>query len=237
MASNILGTINPVEKIARLAKNAGAVFIVDAAQAIPHTKVDVRKIGCDFLAFSSHKMMGPTGVGVLYGKQEMLEETPPFLTGGDMISTVTLEGSQWNKLPWKFEAGTPNIAGGIGFGAAIEYVQKIGIGAIETQEQKLLKSGIKRLSEIRGVELYGPQKGPRTGIIPFNLKGVHPHDIASILDQRAVAIRSGNHCAQPLMRKMGVEGVARASFYIYNTQGEIEELGLGVEEARKIFKV
>ncbi len=237
MASNILGTINPVDKIGKMAKGAGAYFVVDAAQAVPHTEADVKKIGCDFLAFSAHKMMGPTGVGVLYGKEGLLLEMPPFLTGGDMISTVTLEGSEWNRLPWKFEAGTPNIAGAIGFGAAIDYMQKIGYGKIEAHEKRLLRKATKRLGEIEGVTLYGPEKGPRTGIIPFNLKGVHPHDVASILDQRAVAIRSGNHCAQPLMREMGIEGVARASFYIYNSEDDIEELASGVEDAKKIFMV
>lgn len=237
MASNILGTINNVEEISKLAKEVGAYSVVDAAQAIPHTEANMKKIGCDFLAFSAHKMLGPTGVGVLYGKEELLQELQPFLTGGDMISTVTLEGSEWNKLPWKFEAGTPNIAGAIGFSAAIDYLQKIGYEGIEAHEQKMLRAGTKRLSEISGVKLYGPEKGPRTGIISFNLNGVHPHDVASILDQRAIAIRSGNHCAQPLMREMGVEGVARASFYIYNTEQEIEELALGIEEAKKIFKV
>lgn len=235
MASNILGTINPVEKIGKMAKRAGALFIVDGAQAVPHLGVNVKKIGADFLAFSAHKMLGPTGLGVLYGKQELLEKMPVFLTGGDMISTVTLEGSQWNRLPWKFEAGTPNIAGAIGFGAAIDYLKKTGFANIEAHERKLLKAGISRISEIGGVQVYGPRKGPRTGIIPFNLEGVHPHDIASVLDRMAVAIRSGNHCAQPLMREMGLEGVCRASFYIYNTPQEIGELALGIEEAKKIF--
>ncbi len=235
MASNILGTINPVEKIGKMAKKAGALFVVDGAQAAPHLSVDVKKTGADFLALSAHKMLGPTGVGVLYGKHELLEKMPVFLTGGDMISTVTLDGAQWNKLPWKFEAGTPNIAGAIGFGAAIDYLKKVGLRNIEAHEQKLLKTGMKRVSEIGGVQVYGPSKGPRTGIIPFNLEGVHPHDIASVLDRRAIAIRSGNHCAQPLMREMEIEGVARASFYIYNTLGEIEQLALGIEEAKKIF--
>ena len=235
MASNILGTINPVEKIGRIAKKAGAHFIVDAAQSVPHTKVDVKSVGCDFLAFSGHKMLGPTGIGVLYGKRELLDGMEPFLTGGDMISTVTLEGAEWNRLPWKFEAGTPNIAGGIAFGAALDYLGKIGIGNAEAHEKKLLAHGMKRLSEIKGVEQYGPSKGQRTGILPFNLNGVHPHDLSEIMGRNAVIIRAGNHCAQPLMREMGIEGVARASFYIYNTEEEIDLMARSVEQAKKIF--
>ncbi len=237
MASNILGTINPVQEISKIAKNAGAYFIVDAAQAIPHTKVDVKKIGADFLAFSAHKMMGPTGVGVLYGREELLNEMEPFLTGGDMISSVTLDGSEWNKLPWKFEAGTPNIAGAVAFGSAIDYIKKIGIAKIEAHELKLLKFGRKRLAEIDGITQYGPKSGPRTGILPFNLNGVHPHDLSEIMSRNAVIIRAGNHCAQPLMREMGVEGVARASFYIYNTKEEIERMAKSIEDAKKVFGV
>ncbi|MBI4210417.1 MAG: cysteine desulfurase [Candidatus Diapherotrites archaeon] len=237
MASNILGTINDVEKISALAHEAGAKCVVDAAQAVPHTKVDVERIRCDFLAFSAHKMLGPTGLGILYGKSELLEEMPPFLTGGDMISTVTLEGAEWNKIPWKFEAGTPNIAGAAGFSAAIGYLEKTGMENIETHENKLLKAGLKRMAEIKGVEIYGPEKGPRTGIIPFNVDGVHPHDVSEVLDGNGVIIRAGNHCAQPLMREIGVEGIARASFYLYNNTEEIERLASSVEEAKKTFGV
>lgn len=236
-ASNILGTINPVEKIGKIAKSSGAVFIVDAAQSAPHTKTDVRKINADYIAFSAHKMLGPTGVGVLYGRAELFENLPPFMTGGDMVSNVTLKKSQWNKLPWKFEAGTPNIAGGIAFTNAIEYIEKIGIENIESHEQKLLRVAKKRIGEMENISIYGPKNGPQTGILPFNIKGVHPHDIASILDLRAIAIRAGNHCAQPLMAEMGIEGVARASFYIYNTEQEIATLAGGIEEAKKTFGI
>ena len=236
-ASNILGTINPVKRLAKEAKKNGAIFIIDAAQSAPHIKIDARGIGADFMAFSAHKMLGPTGIGVLWGKEEMLGEMPPFLTGGDMISEVTFEKSTWNKLPWKFEAGTPNIAGAIGFGAAIDYLKKTGFAGIRAQEQRLLKYGLRRLSEINGVKLYGPKAGERTGIIAFNLNNVHPHDVAGILDENAVAIRSGNHCAQPLMNEMGIQGVARASFYIYNTPEEIDRLVDGIIRAKKVFGV
>ncbi|MCR4368662.1 MAG: aminotransferase class V-fold PLP-dependent enzyme, partial [archaeon] len=201
----------------------------------PHTKTDAKKIDADFLAFSSHKMLGPTGVGVLYGKKELLEKMPPFLTGGDMILKVTKQKSEWNKLPWKFEAGTPNIEGAIGFAAALDYLKKIGMDTIHEHEQMLLKIALKGLAKIEGVELYGPAAAKRTGISSFNLKGVHPHDVAQILDNNAIAIRSGNHCAQPLLTEMKVEGVARASFYIYNTPEEINRLCKGVEEAKKVF--
>ncbi len=237
MASNILGTINPVEKISKMAKGAGAYFIVDACQAAPHLKIDVKKINADFLAFSAHKMLGPTGVGVLYGKEEALNGLEPFLTGGDMISSVTLDGAEWNSLPWKFEAGTPNIAGGIAFGEALDYISKIGFGNIEGHKQKLLKHGLKRLSGIEGVQVYGPKTGPRTGIISFNIKGVHPHDVSEIMGQSGVIIRAGNHCAQPLMHEMEVEGVARASFYIYNTKEDIDLLADCAEQAKKVFRV
>lgn len=236
-ASNILGTINPVEKISKIVRDSGAYFILDSAQAAPHSKIDVKKIGVDFIAFSGHKMLGPTGIGVLYGKKELLEEIPPFLTGGDMIANVSLEGSTWNKLPWKFEAGTPNIVGGIGFGVAIDYLEKIGLENIETYEQKILKYGLKRLKEIEGMIFYGPENSPRTAIISFNLNKVHPHDVAQILDENAIAIRSGNHCAQPLMNEMGIEGVARASLYIYNNEQEIDKLANALEQAKKVFGV
>ncbi|MCH7902198.1 cysteine desulfurase [archaeon] len=236
-ASNILGTINPVEKISKIVRESEAYFILDSAQAAPHAKIDVKKIGVDFIAFSGHKMLGPTGIGALYGKKELLEEIPPFLTGGDMISSVSLEKSTWNKLPWKFEAGTPNIAGGIGFGAAIDYLEGIGLENIEVHEQKMLKYGLKRLKEIEGMTFYGPENSARTAIISFNLDKVHPHDVAQILDENAIAIRSGNHCAQPLMNELGIEGVARASFYIYNNEEEIDKLANALEQAKKVFGV
>jgi len=236
-ASNILGTINPVEKISKIVRESEAYFILDSAQAAPHKKIDVKKIGVDFIAFSGHKMLGPTGIGALYGKKELLEGIPPFLTGGDMISSVSLEASTWNKLPWKFEAGTPNIVGGIGFGAAIDYLEGIGLENIEVHEQKMLKYGLKRLKEIEGMIFYGPEDSARTAIISFNLDKVHPHDVAQILDENAIAIRSGNHCAQPLMNELGIEGVARASFYIYNNEEEIDKLANALEQAKKVFGV
>src|SRR3989344_5366250 len=234
-ASNILGTINPVEKVGKMARSAGAKFIVDAAQAAAHMKIEVKKINADFLVFSAHKMLGPTGIGVLYGKEELLEELEPFLTGGDMISEVNLQSSSWNILPWKFEAGTPNIAGAIGFGAAIDYLQKIGMENIALHEQELLKYSLKRIGEIKSVQIYGPRAQERTGILPFNIGTVHPHDVSEILDRNAVIIRAGNHCAQPLMQQMGMEGVCRASFYLYNTKEEIDALAKGIEQTKKIF--
>lgn len=236
-ASNILGTINDVRKIAGMAKDNKSIFIADSSAAAPHMPINVKKINADFLVFSAHKMLGPTGIGVLYGKQEMLENIDPFLTGGDMISHVTLEKSTWNNLPWKFEAGTPNIAGAIGFSTAIDYLKKIGLENIHKHENKLVEYGLKTLNEIEGIELYGPGAEKRAGIISFNLQGVHPHDIAQILDENAIAIRSGNHCAQPLMQEMDIAGVARASFYIYNTKEEIDNLGEALMQAKKVFGV
>ncbi|MAG18290.1 MAG: cysteine desulfurase [Candidatus Diapherotrites archaeon] len=236
-ASNILGTINPLEKISKTVKDNGSYFVVDAAQSVPHTKTNVKKIDADLFAFSAHKMLGPTGIGVLYGKEEILKEMNPFLTGGDMISKVSLKEATWNKLPWKFEAGTPNIAGAIGFGEAIDYINKIGIENIEEHEKALLEFGLKKLKEIDKINLYGPEKEPRTGIISFNLKNVHPHDVAQILDENAIAIRSGNHCAQPLMEKLKVDGVARISFYLYNTKEEIEKFVNAIDQTKKVFGV
>lgn len=236
MASNILGTITPSKEICKIGKEKGIITIADGAQAIPHIEINAKKTDFDFLAFSAHKMLGPMGIGVLYGKKEHLEKLPPFLTGGDMITTVTLQKSEWNKLPWKFEAGTPNVGGAIGFSKAIDYLKKIGMENITEHEKKLIKYSIKRINEIKGIKTYTP-KGQKTGIISFNLNKVHPHDLATILDNKGIAIRTGNHCAQPLLNELGIESIARASFYIYNTTKDIDALVQGIEETKKIFGV
>lgn len=218
--SNVLGTINPVEEIGKMAHEVGALFLVDGAQSVPHMPIDVRKMDCDFLAFSGHKMLGPTGVGVLYGKKDLLEELPPFLKGGDMISHVWVDKATWNELPWKYEAGTPNIAGGVGLGAAVDYLKSIGVENVRRHEEELVRYALDGLSSL-GVEIYGPEE--RGGLISFNLDGIHPHDVAYFLDRKGIAVRSGHHCAQPLMRYFGIKGTVRASFYIYNTKWEIDK--------------
>jgi cysteine desulfurase/selenocysteine lyase len=236
MASNILGTITPAKEICKIAKEKGILTIADGAQAIPHIEINAKKTDLDFLAFSAHKMLGPMGIGVLYGKKEHLEKLPPFLTGGDMITTVTLQKSEWNKLPWKYEAGTPNVGGAIGFSKAMDYLKKINMENIAEHEKKLIKYSTKRINEIKGIKTYIP-KGQKTGIISFNLDNIHPHDIATILDNKGIAIRTGNHCAQPLLNEIGTEAIARASFYIYNTTKDIDALAEGIEETKKIFGV
>ncbi|MCD6546947.1 MAG: cysteine desulfurase [Nanoarchaeota archaeon] len=219
--SNFLGTINNVKEIGKIAKEHNILFLIDGAQSAPHMKINVKKLNCDFFAFSSHKMCGPTGVGVLYGRKEILEKIKPFLGGGDMISDVSFKGFKVNKLPWKFEAGTPNIVGAHAFGIAIDYLKKIGMNNIFEHEKKLTNYALKKMEKIKNIEIYGPRK--RAGIISFNLKGLNPHDIAMLLDARAkIAIRSGYHCVQPLHNKMGLKGSARVSFYIYNTKKEID---------------
>lgn len=235
-ASNVLGTINPVAEIACEAKKVGALVFVDAAQSAPHIPIDVRELNCDFLAVSGHKMLGPTGIGFLYAKRELLEQMEPFLYGGDMISTVTTEGATWNELPWKYEAGTPNIADGIALGVAIDYLQQLGMENVYRHEQKLCEYALEELSKVGGIEIYGPKgTSDRLAVIPFNLKGVHPHDLASILDEEGIAVRSGHHCAQPLMRRLNMDNTARASFYIYNTEDEVDALVSALEKAKKIL--
>lgn len=238
-ASNVLGTVNPVAEIIEEAHRCGALVLLDGAQAVPHLPVDVNGLDCDFLAASGHKMLGPTGTGFLYAKRELLEELEPFLYGGDMIETVTLEGATWNKLPWKFEAGTANIAGGIGLGAAVDYLQSLGMERVYRHERQLLEFAWGRLSQLPGLKLYGPapDEAERLGIISFNLEGVHPHDVAMLLDSEGIAIRSGHHCAQPLMSRLEMEFAARASFYIYNTEEEVERLAAALTEARKAFSL
>ena len=236
-ASNALGTLNDVKKLARAGKDAGATTIVDAAQLAPHRKIDVKKSGVDFVAFSGHKMLAPTGVGVLFGKEELLERMPPFLTGGDMIKTVSFEKSTWNSLPWKFEAGTPNISGGIGLAAAIDYLEKIGFDGIERHEKKLLEKATTEIERIPCVEIYGPEPRHKLGIISFNVKGVHPHDVSTILDETGIAIRSGHACAMPLMQRLGVESVCRASFYIYNDKEDVDALIDGLEKVKEVLRL
>lgn len=235
-ASNVLGTVNPVKEITEAAKKAGAMVLIDAAQSIPHLPIDVSEIGCDFLVASGHKMLGPTGIGFLYGKSELLNEIEPFLYGGDMIEKVTLEGSTWNELPWKFEAGTPNIAGGIGLGAAVNYLNEIGLENIYRYEEELLSYALDRMSEFDWINIYGHEGAQESvGVISFNVEGVHPHDVAGMLDEQGIAIRSGHHCAQPLMNELSMDYTARISFYIYNTKDDIDLCIETLQKVKKLF--
>jgi cysteine desulfurase / selenocysteine lyase len=212
--------------------------LIDGAQSVPHFVVDMKQLDADFYVFSSHKMLGPTGVGVLYGKENVLEAMQPFLAGGDMISEVTLKDAKWNELPWKFEAGTPNAAGVIGFGAAIEYLEKIGMESAYQHEEALTKMALELLSAIKGLTIYGPgDTRDRGGVIAFTMAGTHPHDIASILDEQGIAVRAGHHCAMPLHQKLGVEATARASFYLYNTAEDVAALVRGLHKAQEIFHI
>ncbi len=235
--SNSLGTINPVEKLASEARRQGVTVLIDGAQGAPHLPVDVQAIGADFYAFSSHKMLGPTGVGVLYGRKELLEEMDPFLGGGEMIRKVTYEGATWNDLPWKFEAGTPNIADVIAFGAAIDYLTGLGMQNVREHEVEITSYAIERLGGMGGITMYGPPNpDERGGVVSFNFDDLHPHDIGQVLDQYGVAIRSGHHCTQPLWRHYGVSGSARASFYVYNTREEVDVLADALQAALDYFK-
>ena len=236
-SSNVVGTINDVKQIGKIAHKHGALFLVDAAQSVPHMPVDVRKIDADFLVFSGHKMLAPMGSGALYGKKAILEKMHPFLAGGDMIKEVKLQESKWNELPWKFEAGTPNVGGGVGLAAAIDYLNKMGMKNIRKHEKELTKYALDRFSELDGVTIYGPTNPDiRGGLITFNLEGIHPHDVASLLDSEyGMAIRSGHHCAQPLTERLGTYSTCRASFYIYNTKEEIDVLIEGLKKVKKIF--
>jgi cysteine desulfurase/selenocysteine lyase len=235
LVSNALGTINPVEKLADWAHRQGAIMVVDAAQAAPHHPVDVQALGCDFLALSAHKMCGPTGVGALWGRRELLEAMEPFNLGGHMISKVRFEETTWGEIPHKFEAGTSPIAEAVGLGAAIDYLTEIGVDAIETHEQELAAIALERLGEIPGVVLYGPPADRRAGIVSFNVEGIHPHDVAQVLDSEGVAIRAGHHCCQPLMTRLGVAATNRASFYLYTVPEEIDRLVDGIHKARRIL--
>ncbi len=233
--SNALGTINPIKEISKLAHDHNALVIVDGAQSVPHMKVDVQELGCDFLIFSSHKMLGPLGLGILYGKKELLIDMPPFLYGGDMIREVSLDDSSFNELPWKFEAGTPNIAGAVGLSAAIKYLSKIGFDKIQNNDNALTEYAIEKLSQIKNLTLHGPKT--RGAIVSFNIKGTHSHDIASILDSEGIAIRAGHHCCMPLMKKLNIQGTARASFYLYNTIEEVDKLITAINKVKRIFKI
>ncbi len=233
--SNVLGTINPADEIIRLAHEAGAMTLVDAAQSVPHIKVDVQALDADFLAFSAHKMCGPTGIGALYGKTDLLEKMPPFLGGGDMIKEVKLRSFRPNSLPHKFEAGTPAIAEAVGFGAAVDYLSSVGMDNISAHEHEITEYALERLVEIPGVRLFGPDAGHKGGVASFTLDGVHPHDVAQVLDKDGVAVRAGHHCAQPLHEKFGIPATSRASFYLYNTKEEVDLLVNGIYKVKELF--
>ena len=232
--SNALGTVNPLRKIVEAARRVNARVLLDGAQAVPHMPVDVRAIDCDFYAFSGHKIYGPTGIGILYGKAELLEAMPPYQGGGDMISSVTFEKTLYNRLPYKFEAGTPHVSGAIGLGAALDYVNSVGLDRIARHEKQVLTYGTRRLLEIPGLRLVGTAK-EKEGILSFVLEGIHPHDVGTILDQEGIAIRTGHHCAQPLMERFGVPATARASLALYNTVEEMDALVRGIERVREVF--
>jgi cysteine desulfurase/selenocysteine lyase len=233
--SNSLGTINPVEKLVAWANDQGAIFVCDAAQTAPHVALDVQALGVDFLAISGHKMCGPSGIGALWGRGALLQKMEPFLTGGHMINSVRLDKTTWGELPHKFEAGTAPMAEAVGFGAAIDYLQAVGFDAIEAHEHELAAYALGRLAEVPGITLYGPPADRRAGIVSFNIDGVHPHDVAQILDMQGVAIRAGHHCCQPLMQKLGVAATNRASFYLYTVQDEVDQLVEGLHTVRKVF--
>ncbi|MDX6487049.1 MAG: cysteine desulfurase / selenocysteine lyase, partial [Gaiellaceae bacterium] len=235
LVSNSLGTINPVERLVAWAHEQGGIFVCDAAQASPHMAVDVQALGVDFVAISAHKMCGPSGVGALWGRSELLLKMDPFLTGGHMISSVRADKTTWGELPHKFEAGTAPMAEAVGFGAAIDYLSAIGFDAIEAHEHELAAYALGRLGEVDGITLYGPPADRRAGIVSFNVEGIHPHDVAQILDMQGVAIRAGHHCCQPLMQKLGVAATNRASFYLYTMQEEVDQLVDGLHTVRKVF--
>ncbi|RDY65716.1 cysteine desulfurase [Halobacillus trueperi] len=231
--SNVLGTINPVKEIAQIAHNQGAVMLVDGAQSAPHMKIDVQDLDADFYAFSGHKMCGPTGIGVLYGKKALLEKMEPVEFGGEMIDFVNLYDSTWKELPWKFEGGTPIIAGAVGLGAAIDFLTDIGLDEIKEHEEKLASYAMQEMNKVDGMTIYGPEH--RAGLVTFNLSDVHPHDLATVLDAEGIAVRAGHHCAQPLMRWLEVSATARASFYLYNNEEDIDRLVAGLKTTKEYF--
>ena len=236
--SNTLGTINPVEEMTRKAHEAGALVLVDGAQAVPHLPVDVAAIGCDFYTFSGHKALAPTGSGVLWARRELLEAMPPFMGGGDMIREVHLRRSEWNDIPWKFEAGTPDISAQIGLGVAADYLLELGMGRLRYHERELVTYALDVLPrEVPGIEIYGPPAGLRGGVVPFNLPGVHPHDVAQVLDRYGVAIRAGHHCTMPLHERLDLGATARASFQCYTSKTDIDALAAGLGEVRRLFGV
>lgn len=232
--SNVLGTVHPIKEISQIVHQQGGVIVVDGAQSTPHMKVDVQELDVDFFAFSGHKMLGPTGIGVLYGKEKWLEEMEPVEFGGEMIDYVDLYEASWKELPWKFEGGTPIIAGAIGLGAAIDYLESIGMEKIEAHDRALAKFAYEKLSQIDGLTIFGP-KGERMGLVTFNLENVHPHDVATVLDAEGIAVRAGHHCCQPLMRILGVTATARASFHIYNDEQDIDRLVAGLQKTKEYF--
>jgi cysteine desulfurase/selenocysteine lyase len=234
--SNVLGTVTPLGEIAAKAHAAGALVLVDGAQAVPHMPTDVQAFDVDFLAFSGHKMLGPSGIGVLYGRQEILQDMPPFLTGGDMIRSVTYEGAEWNELPWKFEAGTPSIVEAIGLGAAVDYLNNLGMHEIRKHEIELTAYAFDKMCQVEGVHIYGPpDPTARGGAVAFTLGDIHPHDVASLLDREGIAIRAGHHCAMPLHEKMSLNATARASFYVYNRPSDIDRLTEALDQIRELF--
>ena len=236
--SNVLGTVGPVEKVAAAAHAVGAIVVVDGAQMVPHLPCDVQTMGADFLAFGAHKMLGPTGVGALWGKPELLEKMEPFEGGGEMIRDVKLYESRWAEVPHKFEAGTPPIAEAIGFGAAVEYLQKIGMDAVREHEVEITGYALKQLEQVPDIKIYGPSDtSKRGGAVSFTLSDIHPHDMATILDEQGIAVRAGHHCAKPLMETLGVPATARASFYVYNDNSDVDALVAGLHRAREVFGV
>ena len=235
LVSNALGTINPAKEMIAAAKKAGATVLLDGAQSTPHQPVDVRALGCDFYAFSGHKMLGPTGAGILYGRRELLEEMPPFMSGGDMIKTVRVEGTTYHDLPWKFEAGTQAIAEVIGLGAAVDYLNGLGMDAVRAHELEITEYAYESLTTVDGLTVFGPPPTRRAGVISFALDGIHPHDLATIADRDQVCLRAGHHCAMPLMTRLGVAATARASFYVYTQKEEVDRLVGSIKEAQRIF--
>lgn len=240
-ASNVLGTINDVKRITEMAHGAGAKVLIDGAQSAPHMKVDVSDIGCDFFALSAHKMLGPTGIGALCAKEEILDSMEPFITGGDMIKSVTYSGYEWNDLPWKFEAGTPNVEGGIAFGAAIDYLNQIGMENIRDHEKELTGYALERLGKIKGLKTFGPgadDLGSRGGVIAFAVDGVHPHDVSQIFDSEGIAIRAGHHCAMPLVtERLKETALSRMSFYLYNKESEVDRAADAIQKVKKTFRL
>ena len=236
--SNVLGSITPLSKITAAAKSVGAIVVLDACQSVPHFEVNVKKLDVDFIAFSGHKMLGPTGIGVLWGRQSLLEEMPPFLFGGSMIDSVTMEQATWAELPRKFEAGVPNMAQAVGLSAAVDYINKIGISNIHEHENQLTKALLAGLAHMQGIKVIGPTDlTERGGVVSFTVDGIHPHDVGQVLDQYGIAVRTGHHCAWPLMRKLNVVGTTRASFHLYNTISDVEKLLEGIAQVQSYFKV
>jgi cysteine desulfurase/selenocysteine lyase len=234
--SNVLGTVNPVAGIAERAHAAGALVLADAAQAVPHAGVRLDQLGVDFLGFTGHKALGPMGIGVLAAREELLDSMQPFLGGGEMIRDVAIEGSTWNDIPWRFEAGTPNVAEAVGLGAAVEYLQAIGMERVRAHETEITGYALKRLGELQGLRVYGPAElEHRGGMVSFTLGEIHPHDVAQVLDDEGIAVRAGHHCAKPLLRRLGVQATTRASFYLYSTTEEVDALVAGLEKARRFF--